>query len=922
MNGNQGVGTMIEVGADKAIKELQSISNLLNNIQGNIDGIAKAVTKTDSITKSTTKNLTGSLKNINLDSVINNLTRGYRTIAKLTKGFVDYVEDLNLLKVAFGDTADEAKQFVENIADITGYDEATLVRMTATFRQLTSTLGLANKDADLLSKNLSKMALDISSLYNLDLGTAQYALQGALTAQPRSIKTHTGADITQDTLQAELARLGIDRKVKSLNQAENAIITYLSLERQLINSNGDLARTIDQPANMLRIFTEQIKRASRNIGNLFIPVIKTVIPYLTAFLMVFSEIVELLLGFFGIDTESFWEGMETPKNIDWVGGITNDLDKLTESAKKAQLGLRGFDKLNVIKTPSQGTTSGGIGGLGIDERLLNALDEYDLKLDSIRTKATEIRDRIMEWLGFTKNANGEFEFTKVTWGTIAGSILAIVAVVGALGKVYKILKGISSFFIGKGALSTLVGSGSATASGGMLSTIGTLVKTLGKGALVIGAIFASVYGIIKLLGGIDFDKEIENGVNKLDGASKKTQDNLQAIQDGVDGIVGSIHEVSWNKLALSPDGRKQIVDSIENLTSTLKEKIQNYVDESIKQLNYLYENGFITKDEYDKQIKLLEDYQKEQLNKVNAQNNTLIEKSKTLFDEQGNLITSNYAEFISMLDEYENDSLTSLTTNYDDLLTIQKNAENKSERQKREYYSKLLTQYAKDRDEAINSANKKYNNVIEYAKKTYGEESQMYSDIEKKARETRDSEITKAKETYNNIYDELASTTKNMALAIDRDDGHLKSSWEIFWDEFKKGAKEDLLELKNFFKLTPITLNITGKVSKSLEGVISGLTGKTASVNGYASGGFPNTGELYMARENGLSEYVGRIGNKPAVANNDQIVKAVSQGVTNAILSSGGIGNKPVVIEAKGDTSGLMNFITFKQKEEDMQYGN
>ena len=85
----------------------------------------------------------------------------------------------------------------------------------------------------------------------------------------------------------------------------------------------------------------------------------------------------------------------------------------------------------------------------------------------------------------------------------------------------------------------------------------------------------------------------------------------------------------------------------------------------------------------------------------------------------------------------------------------------------------------------------------------------------------------------------------------------------------------------------------------------------------YADGGFPNTGEMFIAREKG-PELVGSIGNKTAVANNQQIVDAVSQGVTNAILASGGFG-KNVVIEARGDASGLMNFITFKQKEQDMQ---
>lgn len=53
-------------------------------------------------------------------------------------------------------------------------------------------------------------------------------------------------------------------------------------------------------------------------------------------------------------------------------------------------------------------------------------------------------------------------------------------------------------------------------------------------------------------------------------------------------------------------------------------------------------------------------------------------------------------------------------------------------------------------------------------------------------------------------------------------------------------------------------------------------------VRAYASGGFPTSGELFMAREGGMTEMVGRIGSSPAVANNDQIVAGIAGGVAHA----------------------------------------
>ena len=54
----------------------------------------------------------------------------------------------------------------------------------------------------------------------------------------------------------------------------------------------------------------------------------------------------------------------------------------------------------------------------------------------------------------------------------------------------------------------------------------------------------------------------------------------------------------------------------------------------------------------------------------------------------------------------------------------------------------------------------------------------------------------------------------------------------------------------------------------------------------FEQGGFPETGQLFMARENGINEMVGQIGNRNAVANNDQIVEAVSIGVSNGVADA------------------------------------
>ena len=78
---------------------------------------------------------------------------------------------------------------------------------------------------------------------------------------------------------------------------------------------------------------------------------------------------------------------------------------------------------------------------------------------------------------------------------------------------------------------------------------------------------------------------------------------------------------------------------------------------------------------------------------------------------------------------------------------------------------------------------------------------------------------------------------------------------------------------------------------------------KIEGIKGYATGGYPTSGEVFIARENGLPEMVGSIGGRTAVANNDQIVEAISIGVYNAYMdamSRSGGNKQPTIVQING----------------------
>lgn len=158
-----------------------------------------------------------------------------------------------------------------------------------------------------------------------------------------------------------------------------------------------------------------------------------------------------------------------------------------------------------------------------------------------------------------------------------------------------------------------------------------------------------------------------------------------------------------------------------------------------------------------------------------------------------------------------------------------------------------------------------------------------------------------------------------------------------FFEGFKAEPKEwganlgkNILEGLDDTLVGRIAIDIGTKVGKSI--VKSNASGgilignKWKPIQGYAMGGTPKTAEMFMARENGVPEMVGRIGNNTAVANNDQIVASVSDGVYRAVIAAMNATNNNsgtnVNIELVGDTSKLFKAIRKEGNDYQRRTGN
>lgn len=212
------------------------------------------------------------------------------------------------------------------------------------------------------------------------------------------------------SLQPILDSLGIDKQVKNMSQAEKEILRYIATLKQAKIAMGDFANTCESPSNQLKIFRQQLIETKVAFSSLFIGGLSSILPYVNAFLMVVKEVSKAIATMFGIELKDYNSGIASQEGI--YDGIADSADDASKAVKELKRQTLGFDEIHNINENNNSGSGTSVSG-GIDQRLLDAITGYDNGMDKVRMKATEIRDRIMDWLGFTKEIDpltGEVSF--------------------------------------------------------------------------------------------------------------------------------------------------------------------------------------------------------------------------------------------------------------------------------------------------------------------------------------------------------------------------------------------------------------------------------------------------------------------------------------------------------------------------------
>jgi hypothetical protein len=187
---------------------------------------------------------------------------------------MDVVESENLFEVSMGKMASSARQWSEGLRKQLGLNAYEVRKNVGTFNLMLGSMGLSEKAAFDMSKGLTQLSYDMSSLYNLPTAQAFEKLQSGISGEIEPLR-RLGIVVDENTIKHVALSKGIIKQGEEMSQAQKVVARYLAIMEQTSKAQTDMARTIDSPANKLRILWEQVKNVATDLGMALMPTIQT-----------------------------------------------------------------------------------------------------------------------------------------------------------------------------------------------------------------------------------------------------------------------------------------------------------------------------------------------------------------------------------------------------------------------------------------------------------------------------------------------------------------------------------------------------------------------------------------------------------------------------------------------------------------------
>lgn len=370
------------------------------------------------------------------------LIRGAKALMGAVKSSMNYIEVLNYFDASFGQVAergvdkwsemgyDSAEAYYDSFAerakkvtgDMSGFfpekngtltptgmqslgmNPQQLMQYQSQFAQMSSSMGTTSEQALKLSEVLTKIGADLASVKNMEFEDVWKDMASGLVGMSRTLDKY-GVNIRNANMEMKLHELGINATVKSLSQADKALLRTIILLDSATYSWADLAETLNTPANQFRMLANNVKLLGQMIGNIFLPIVAKILPYLNAFVIVLQRLFSWLAKILGIDLSALmgknqgYDNSNLSDMLDDAENLSDALEDDTKSAKKLKKQLQGFDALNNLTTKDDDSKANPALASGLlDKAFMDAAEKYLQAwrdaFDKLQNDAEKLADKI------------------------------------------------------------------------------------------------------------------------------------------------------------------------------------------------------------------------------------------------------------------------------------------------------------------------------------------------------------------------------------------------------------------------------------------------------------------------------------------------------------------------------------------------
>lgn len=643
---------------------------------------------------------------------------------------------------------------------------------------------------------------------------------------------NVGVAMSEATLQTLAYELGIEKMVRNMTEAEKAQLRYIQIMRSSTEWQTDMGRTLITPANALRVMRQQFVQLGRAIGRVFIPIVMKLMPYVIAMTQLLTGFANKLAKALGFEIKDInYSGLE-----DISAGVTEIGDSADKTADKLNTMLAPFDDLNVVQNKSESASSGlsSIGGdLGIDlpgyDALAKLNEEFGKNVDDARKKLEDlipvIKTVAIALAGiWVTNKIAKFINSLLTIHTLLKNIAGSVV----FTKFTAFIKSIPLFAtlsesvkgIGLGISTWLTG---GATFGEMISFI---LPYLGTFAQIIGGISVVLLGISRTITGI---KEIING---------DTFKGILQILQGIALVVGGIALLLGGWVVAIVAGVIAGVALVIEHWSAVKEFFVGLWGNIKEGFNTLWVNivEIFTP--------VAEWFNNNVIQPIMDKFSPIINWFSQLFGSIWQTVKDvwgNITGFIAGVVEIIQVAWDIFVPYFDSIITPVKG-----------FFSGLwegMKTGAKMAWEGIKSV---FSTTADFFRNTFEGAWKAVKAV-----------FSVGGKIFDGIKDGIVNAFRTVVNAI------ITGINKVVAVPFNK-INEALKKIKNveILGITPFKNKIT--------------TINVPQIPLFEQGGYPTSGDLFFANENGIPEMVGRIGNQTAVANNDQITTSI----TNALMSA------------------------------------